>query len=511
MVDSRTKNTIRNIVAGLTNRFISIVLPFINRTVILWTLGEQFAGLGSLFQSILQVLNIADLGFNSAIVYSLYEPFAKKDERRICQLVTLYKKIYNVVGTIIIGSGLCIMPFITLMIKGDYPTSINIYIVFLLYLTNSGISYYLFAYKEALLIADQRQDIATNIRCFVNIARYLGQFIALIISKSFYAYLIIALIGTIITNVLIERETKRRYLFFYKVKEKVSLPAGIKTQVKGLLINKLCDTCRNSFDNLIISTFIGLTATAIYGNYYYIYNSLYYVMLEICNAMSASVGNSIVWESKEKNFKDLLLFSYIFSWIFGWCTICLLCLYQPFMKLWAGESLMLSSINMILFCIYFYVINLNNIRNQYIIGVGMWWDLRIPYIVEALSNLGLNILFGKVWGITGVLLATIITIFFFNFIWRTHILFKDYFKGQKTVVFWKNTIYYTITITITSVITYYISSFIKFSDFFDLLVKGIICLVVPNTILFLFYFKRKEFLDARKLIVKAGGIFFRKK
>ena len=82
---------------------------------------------------------------------------------------------------------------------------------------------------------------------------------------------------------------------------------------------------------------------------------------------------------------------------------------------------------MILFCVYFYAINMNNIRNQYISGTGVWWKLKESYLVEAIGNLLLNIILGKMMGITGILLATIITIVGFNFIWRTLILFKKLF------------------------------------------------------------------------------------
>ena len=125
--------------------------------------------------------------------------------------------------------------------------------------------------------------------------------------------------------------------------KKITIEKDIKKQIGGLAINRVCDTCRNSFDSLIISTLLGLTATAIYGNYYYIYSAVYGIMLIICNAMSASIGNSIVSESIHKNYENLLKFEFLYEWISGWCTICLICLYQPLMRLWVGCLLYTSS------------------------------------------------------------------------------------------------------------------------------------------------------------------------
>lgn len=511
MEKSRTKNTTRNIGAGLVNQIISIILPFINRTAILWTLGAEFTGLAGLFSSILNVLNMAELGFNTAIVYSLYKPMADRDHEKICEIVSLFKKIYSVVGTVVLAGGLAVMPFLTNFIHGSYPDTINLYIVYFLYLINSAVSYYMFAYKECLLIADQRQDIAKNIRTIVNIARYLMQLLVLLITKDFYIYLIVAIIGTIITNLLIHISTRKRYPFYRRIKSRLKIPAELKRQVGGLMINKICDTFRNSFDSLIISSFIGLTATAIYGNYYYIYSALYGIMLVIANAMSASVGNSIIKNSEETNYKHLLTFSQIFAGIVGFCTVALACFYQPFMKLWAGEGLLLPNYDMLLFCIYFYVINMNNIRNQYISGTGMWWELKGSYIIEALANLGLNFILGRLFGITGVIIATIITIFLFNYLQRNKVLFKTYFKKEKIVEFYRQQFYYLVLSAAGLAISFFFCEYIPFNGIMNWGTRTVICLVVPN---FIYYFGvrfTKPFGDVKKFIKKIERIIIKRK
>lgn len=511
MEKSRTKNTTRNIGAGLFNQAISIVLPFINRTAILWTLGAEFTGLAGLFSSILNVLNMAELGFNTAIVYSLYKPMADRDHKKICEIVSLFRRIYTIVGTVVLVGGLMIMPFLTNFIHGSYPDSVNLYIVYFLYLFNSAISYYMFAYKECLLIADQRQDVAKNIRTLVNIARYLMQLIVLLIMKDFYAYLIVAIIGTIVTNLLIHVSTRKRYPFYKRIKSRLKIPAELKKQVGGLMINKICDTFRNSFDSLIISSFIGLTATAIYGNYYYIYSALYGIMLVIVHAMSASIGNSIVKNSEEINYKHLLTFSQIYAGIMGFGMVALACFYQPFMKIWAGDDLMLPNFDMILFCIYFYVINMNNIRNQYISGTGMWWKLRGSYIIEALGNLALNFILGKLLGITGVILATIITIFAFNYLQRNAVLFKDYFKKEKISEFYRQQFCYLILSSIGLIISFFACKLLPFTGIANWTMRAIICLIVPNSIYYLGIRRMKIYPDVKLFVSKIKNTALKRK
>ena len=483
MADSRTKNTVRNIGAGLINQIVSIVLPFINRTIILWSLGAEFTGLSGLFSSILSVLGIAELGFNTAIVYSLYRPMSEHDETKICEIVSLFRKIYGIIGTIVLIIGIAIMPFLKYFIHGSYPSNINLYIVYFLYLLNSVISYYMFAYKECLLIADQRQDMAQNLRTIVNILRYIAQFVILLMLHSFYYYLIVAIIGTIVTNLGIQYITVKKYSYFIQIKGKQHIPSELITQIKGLMINKICDTFRNSFDSLIISSFIGLKATAIYGNYYYIYSAVYGIMLTICNAMSASIGNSIVEKDEHQNYENLLTFSAIFTVILGICTALMACLYQPFMKLWAGNDLILSTFNMLLFCVYFYIINMNNIRNQYISGTGIWWKLKTSYIVEAIANLLLNFVLGKLLGITGVLLATVITIFIFNYLQRNMVLFKSYFENSSYSSYLFEQFYYAFFAIVAVAISYVLCGQLKSDSILGIIIKGVITILSSGIIL----------------------------
>lgn len=497
MSDSRTKNTLRIIRSGLISRMISIVLPFINRTIIIYFLGAEFTGLSSLFTSILSVLNIAELGFHSAVVYSMYEPVAKKDDQRVCELLTLYKRIYHFVGIFILALGMCIMPFLSKLINGSVPSGINLYVLYFLYLFNAVLSYLLFSYRESILMANQRQDISQTVRALVKVLQCILQMLVLIGTRNFYAYLIVEITCTGITNLALATETKKRFPQYECVKSKVSMPESIKKQVGGLLVGKICDKARNSFDSIILSAFFGLTTVAIYDNYYLIYSALYSIMLVLCNSMAASIGNSIITETVEKNYENLLKFSFIQAWISGWITICMLCIYQPFMRLWMGESLLFPEIDMILMCVYFYVINMNNIRNQFVSGTGMWWKLKSSYAIEAVANILLNIILGKIFGITGVILATILTIFFINFLWRTIVLFRNYFREMSLKSFLMGHLGWASAIIFAAVITYIVCTRVQFGLISQVLFNGILCVVLPNVILLALFFKTKQFKEAK--------------
>ena len=108
----------------------------------------------------------------------------------------------------------------------------------------------------------------------------------------------------------------------------------------------------------------------------------------------------------------------------------------------------------------------------------MWWKLKSSYVVEALANLILNIVLGKVWGITGVVLATIITIFLFNYLQRNKILFKSYFKHQSLTEFYKQQFYYLLLTAASLMSAYLICVNLSFGGTLDMILRAIVCLVL---------------------------------
>lgn len=501
MAESRTKNSKRNLVSGMIRQIVSLFFQFLIRTVILYVLGNEYLGLSSLFTSILQVLNLADLGFSSAVVYVLYKPIAEDDETAICAIIAYLKRVYKIVGCVILAIGLAILPFIPYLISGDYPSEINIYVLYVLYLLGSVVSYFFFAYKNALITAMQRNDIVTNVQTITIFVFNVIQVILLIFLKNFYLYVSVNVICNITNNIFVQILSKK---YFPAITPKGKITAETKAvltkQIKGIFINRIGDVARNSLDSIVLSSLLGLVVVAIYNNYFYIYNALYAITLIITHAVQASVGNSVVKESVEKNFNDYKKFTYIFAWITGWMTVCLVCLYQPFMLIWMNgdKSMLLSTPNMILFSIYFYAINMNSMRNMYVNAAGLYWELRLWYILEAIGNLVLNIVLGYFFGVTGVLLATIITIFLCNFVSRTNVLFKYYFKSSAWNIYKDHIIYFLVIVAV-AVLTYFSCSLIPIAGILGLIIKAGICLLLPNVIFVLVSFKTKLFKETLSL------------
>lgn len=97
--------------------------------------------------------------------------------------------------------GLIICPFVPKLISGDLPAGLNVYILFLLNLAATVLSYWLFAYKNSLLQAYQRADVVSKVTMVVNTVRYALQFVLLFIFHDYFVYLIVTLVSQAGVNI----------------------------------------------------------------------------------------------------------------------------------------------------------------------------------------------------------------------------------------------------------------------------------------------------------------------
>lgn len=504
MSNSRTKNSKRNIFSGVIRQVLNIGLAFASRTIVLYLMGEQYLGLGSLFSSILSILNLADLGFSTAVVYILYKPIAENDRDAICAIVAYLKKVYNVIGGVILLAGLAVMPFLPSLIAGDYPSEINIYVLYLMYLAHTVLSYWFFAYKSALFTAMQRSDIVNNIYSVASFWMKVIQLVLLVTLRNYYLFTLILPLGSVFNNLMLQYFSRR---LFPDIIPKGTIPPKVRKnlskQVQALFIGKVGDVARNSCDSLFLSVLLGLSALAIYDNYLYIYSSIIGVLWMIIHAIQASVGDSMATETVEKNAQDFFRFDFLFAWISGWCTVCLCCLFQPFMYIWmdGDRDMMLSTFNMLLICLYFYSVAINNVRNLYINGAGLFWEIKTWYILEAIGNVLLNLILGYFFGISGIIGATIICVLTCNFVARSNVLFRSYFKTTATAFYGRHCMYFVVTAAACGV-TWFCCSFVADDGILGLMLRALICILVPNALFFCAYFKTKVFRESVSLAIR---------
>ena len=499
----RTKNATRNIFFGIILKAYQVLFPFLMRTAMIYLMGVQYLGLNSLFTSILSVLNLAELGVASAMVYSMYKPIAEDDNTGICALMKLYRTYYRVIGLVIAVVGCILTPFIPKLIRGEVPAGINIYVLYLLNLGATVLSYWLFAYKNSILQAHQRMDVVSKVTLLTTTIQYGLQLIVIWVFHNYYLYIIVSLATQALNNILTAVYADKLYPQFKPTGnvDKIQVQR-INQRIRDLFTSKIGNIIYDSADTIVISAFLGLTVLAVYQNYFYILNSITSIIAVVFSACTAGIGNSIVMESKEKNYQDLNKFTFIITWIAGFCSVCLLCIYQPFMELWVGKDLMLSLSAVVCFVIYFFIRQFNALFNLYKDASGMWHEDRLRPLAAALTNLVLNLILVQFIGIYGILLSTVLAILCAGMPWLLHNLFTVIFEKKHMWPFIRKLAKYSFVVLISCVVTYFICSQFNMGLVSTILVRGVICIIVPNMIYYLTFRKTEEYRQTLQLADK---------
>lgn len=488
---SKTRKTIYGTFFGILEKLINIILPFIVRTIIIKKLGADYLGLNSLFTSILSVLNLAELGFGSAVIFSMYKPINDNNYDEIHGILNFLKKIYKYIGITIFIIGLFLLPFLKSIISGEVPSDINLYIVYLIFLINTCLSYLLFAYKSSLLNALQCNYEISRVNVFFQILMNTLQIIVLLCFENFYFYAIIIPLITIFNNLYISHIVNKnynRYLGIGNISDESK--NSIKKRLFPLISTKIAAILLTSADTIVISMFLGLSDVAIYNNYYYIVNAVMGFLIVLYNSMQAGIGNSLIKDSKAKILQDFNMFCFMNQWLVVVCTCCMLNLYQNFIYLWLGSDMMLSNYLVFLFCTYFYANTIQRIVVIYKDAAGLWKEDMVRCYCSCLLNILINVLTIKYIGLYGVIGSTVIA----NLVGLPlmgKILFKHQFK-YSSKDFYISEIIYSLVALFICFITYNMCMLFDYS-ILSFVIRLVISIIVSNFILFIIYFKTNNF------------------
>lgn len=494
MIIDRKRNAIRGTISGFILKIYQLIIPFVIRTIFIYTLGIEYLGLNGLFVSILQVLNLAELGISSALVFSMYKPIVDNDKEKICGLMRLYREYYRIIGLVVLVIGTALIPFLPNLINGEVPNDINLYVIYLMNLSATVLSYGLFAYRNCLFNAYQRNDIVSLITIAVSTVKYGLQIVVLIFLKNYYAYLAIEIVYQIALNIVIALYSKKYFPELAptgRVSKEDKL--AINKKVRDLFTAKLGNVITTSVDTIVISAFLGLKVLAIYQNYYYVLNaviSLYIIFFEACKA---GIGNSLIVKSEDENCSLLYNMNYIVFLTLCICCCCMLNSYDPFMLIWIKDkTLILDSSLVFMFVLYLIAYIVPRTLIVFKDAGGIWKEDRLRPLITAMTNLTVNLLLVQRIGLYGILASTIFSYLVVSFPWVMINVNKCMFSIHISKYLKKNLAYLGI-IALCCLLTVHVCNIVRI-DFLPLLlvVRFMISAIVSLIVFELVFWKSEE-------------------
>ena len=491
----RTKNSFLNFLANEGSHFINIVMSFICRTVLIYTLSKAYVGVNGLFGNILTVLSFAELGIGTAMIYKMYKPVAEDDYQSIRELMNLYRRLYIAVAVVIAIAGLILVPFLPALIKdyNSYKDLENLTVIYLLFLFDA-VSSYFFSYKRSIIYAYQKMYITTLIDTIVLFLQFTIQIIVLVVFQKFVLYILIQVISSFLKNAIAAYVADKKYPFLKE--DKKSLPSlevrkDIQKNVGAMSLHKLGDIVVNNTDNLIMSAFVGVASVAVYSNYILIQSTINTALNGVFGAFTASIGNLGAEEKDSRMYEVFEVLNFLGFWLYGFCTAAFLVLYNPFIQNWVGEDYLFPMWLVFLIVIIFYLNGMRKVNLTFRDAMGLYWYDRYKPVAEIIINLTVSLIAVIKIGIAGIFIGTVVSIMTTCFWIEPLVTFKYGFK-KPVWEYFKKYILYTFVVAIDCGITYFVCGYFATGGWLGVVLRVILCVIVYNVIVLALFFRTKE-------------------
>lgn len=497
----RVKRFLQNMVTGVGGMLLTYILQFVSRTVFIYTLGKEYLGISGLFTNIISVLNVTELGLGAAIVFSLYQPLAVDDKKKITSIIQLLRRAYFFIGLFVLAAGIVLIPFLPFLMKKTTDL-VNIPLIFILYVLESVSSYWFYAYKSLIFRADQKGYITNLYTYFAKIIISVCQIVILFTLKSYVLYTVAGISVNILSNLLIARRVDRAYPF---LKEKAEpLPKAERTEIYknviGTAAYKINDMILRSTDNIIISAFISVASVGVYDNYHMISSSVFTFIRMLFGSATAGVGNYVVKEDKKQSeflFRVMMFASF---WLFGFATICLWMLYNPFIALVWGEEYLLRKTVVAVIVIEFVIKSFQVVTIIYKDACGLFWKGKYRPVATVIINLMVSLLLVQKLGILGVVLGTITSRLLTTWWFEPWLIYRNVFEMSCKMYFVRYFCAVAFVAVYIGILELLARPFAGVT-FLNLGAKGILCLIVPNFFTWVFFRRSEEFIYLKNMVI----------
>lgn len=507
-IKSRTYNSMINIVTSLGGQLVLIIIEFVCRTVFIRTLGTEYLGINGLFTNILSVLSLTELGLDTAMNFKLYKPLKENDHQRICVLMKFYRQAYLVVGLVILGIGLCLIPALPVLVK-DYETfgklGLDATFIFILFLLKSVTSYLFFASRSAILKADQKSYITNLVSTICIVVLNIVQIITLILFRNFILYTVLAIGAAILSNLISAAIAKRQYKYaFAKTTEKISKEEfrDIFKDLGALFVFRVNGVVNKAADNLILSSFIGLKIVGLYSNYLIFYTTIRTLLGKVYDSVKASMGNLFADDDVEKHYRFFEIMNYVTFLLYGTACAGVVVVADEIIANWLGADFVIIQPLAMLMGIEVLLLGLNQNLNQIRVVSGAFRQMWTRPIWSIVINIVVSIIGVNICGIYGVLIGTLAAGFLTNFMVDPRIIHRISLKNYRPVseYYKRNFIYMGLLAAVTLTDYFICKYFVAGFGWISVAVHILIMLVTVPGVFLLVFRKKHEAQYVKKMV-----------
>lgn len=406
----KAKRSVYNIIFGILSQLVIIASGIILPRLVLVNLGSESNGLLNSVNQIFTYFTLLEAGVGTATLQALYAPVGKNDRNEINSILAATDKYYKRTGLIYLAAFVVLAFVYPFVIESEIAKSTVFWVVVLTGF--SGVISYFFQGKyNVLLLAEGKNYIGSNLGLVTYIFTSIGKIILLLTGFDVVAIQALYCFFNIVKMVYIEWYMHRNYKWI-DLKVKPNFKAI--SQKNSVLVHQISSLIFNNTDTIILSVIIGLGAVSVY--------SMYTLLLGMIGTLIGTVTGSVqfilgqAYKNDRKQYIKLLDAYEVYSMAIVFSFYCIANLFVlPFMKLYTAGVTDVNYIDSIFPYLFIAVYMLNIGRessNLTIKFAGHFKQTIGRSVFEAILNLTVSIIAVYKLGIYGVLIGTIVALFY---------------------------------------------------------------------------------------------------
>jgi len=500
----RAKNIGKNSFFSIFSQILIILAGFFSQRIINVRLGTELVGLNGVVSNVIAVFSVTELGLSTAIVFHLYRALAEGREEKIASLMNLYRKAYLVVAGVIALLGASFLPFVHFFMKENGLELSFIRLVYGLWLLKTILGY-LLSYKRSIVIADQKEYVASLTTMIINVFHYLSIIVVVLAWNNYVWALALSIAFEALANLALMAYVDKTYPYLKTYRKKPvekGVFSSVFSDVKNLFVTRIAQKLLTCTDNLITSSFIGLSIVGFYSNYCLITQSLINVLQALSNALQPTIGNLMVEEDQKRDEELLRVFTFVFFFLAAIVICGVAGMSSLFVgDVWLGkdfvlppETVFLCSVNCMLYVLVLPI-------GAFVSVSGLFQFEKKVAMAAAIVNLVVSLALVGTLGINGVLLGTLVA-YVILFVGKTLGFYGIRLKKASWGYLLQMGCYVSLAVLealLCMILTEKICGSFSFLRF---VLAIVVCGLVPCICNFLLFFKSRAFTEALAFLKK---------
>lgn len=437
-MSERVHRSVMNIKVGMVFYVLSLFLAFFSRKIFLDCLGAEFIGLTGMLMNIMSFLSVAELGIGTSIVYFLYKPLQEDNHEKINEVMSMLAYLYRCIGLIIGGCGVVVSLFFPWWFDNLTTGIPLVYFAFYSFLVSS-VAGYIFNYKQLLVGANQKQYLVNAYFQTIGIVQSIVQILLAYYYRNLYLWvtvgLIFTIIGIIVFNIRIKQLYPWLHINFKEGKDNLKKYPEVLQKTKQIFVQRIKNFILYRSDEILVGTFVSIVQVAYFGNYTIITSKLNFLVNILSDGMNAGVGNLVAEGNDQNTMKVFWELTAIRFFITGAVVFGLLLFLQFFVVCWFGAQYRLSNLIVYLLVFNIFIFLSRGVVENYISAHGLYSDVWVAW-TELGLNITVTLCLAPFFGIVGILLGKVVSVFFIAIFWKPYFLFSCGLKKSVTV-YWR--------------------------------------------------------------------------